>query len=71
MNITKDEARILADAIRIYKLEKITLSFSVYDTLTTLEDKLHNYSNDNRRIGRKSQNDFNDCLFRLVDKYKK
>lgn len=68
MKITKDEARVLADAMRIYKYENITLSFSLYETFTNLEDKLQNYSEDKRRIGRKSQNYFNDCLRRLSKK---
>jgi hypothetical protein len=68
MKITKDQARILADAMRIYKHENMTLSFSVYETLTSLEDKLENYSKDSRRIGRTTKNDFNDCLKRLAKK---
>jgi hypothetical protein len=43
MKITKKEAQILADAMRLYKKTKITLSFKIYEELTDLEDKLNNY----------------------------
>ena len=44
MKISKQEAQILADAMRLYKKEKVTLSFKIYEELTNLEDKLNNYS---------------------------
>ncbi|SFS30569.1 hypothetical protein [Lutibacter maritimus] len=66
MKLTKDEARVLAQAMRIAKYEMNTLSFNVFDKFTELEDKLEKFGKDKRRIGRTSQDDFNDCLKRFA-----
>ncbi len=64
MNITKDEARILAAAIDIFKYEKH--SVNVYDKLENLQNKLEKFGKDNRRRGRTSFDDFTDCLKRFA-----
>lgn len=68
MKLTKDEARILADALRIAKFEYTTLSFKVFDELSNLESRLDDFGKDKRRTGRTSQDDFNDCLKRFANK---
>ena len=68
MKLTKDEARILADALRIAKFEYTTLSFNIFDKLSELEKRLDDFGKDKRRTGRTSQNDFNDCLKRCANK---
>ena len=69
MNITKDEARVLADILDDYK-EKYSSDHSKSKELVTrlekLENKLRDGSTDNRRNGRKSQNDFSDLLKRFI-----
>jgi hypothetical protein len=64
MRITKDEARILAEAMKEAKYEFVTLSFNVFDRLKELEIRLEKFGKDKRRKGRSSQDDFNDCLKR-------
>lgn len=68
MRLTKDEARILSEALRIAKYEMVTLSHNVFDKLEALEEKLSEHGKDQRRTGRMSQDDFNDCLRRFVKK---
>ena len=64
MRITKDEARILAEAMKEAKYEFVTLSFKVFDRLEELEKRLEKFGKDKRRKGRTSQDAFNDCLRR-------
>lgn len=68
MKLTKDEARILADALKMAKFEYTTLSFKIFDKLSNLENRLDDFGKDKRRTGRTSQDDFNDCLKRFATK---
>ncbi|MCH8494032.1 MAG: hypothetical protein LAT57_00180 [Balneolales bacterium] len=70
MRLTKDEARILAEAMKIAKYEMLTLSYSIYDQLTDLEEKLYEFGKDKRRTGRTSMDDWNDMMKRFVEKSK-
>lgn len=65
MKLTKDESRILASALQIAKFEFNTLSFGVFDKLSDLENRLESFGKDKRRSGRRSMNDFNDCMKRF------
>lgn len=70
MKLTKDEARILSVLVANGKhdfVEDRPLNLRrLYEALTALEDRLTNACKDARRLGRTSQNDFNDCLVRFV-----
>ena len=76
MKLTKDEARILSDLLWE---EKEQLSEHVGEdkqerikAVNAFEDlsrRLKHFSYDERRIGRKSRNDFSDCLKRIVKRY--
>lgn len=76
MKINKDQARILAQALRESKHE-IAEQFSrdrdeqraFFKFLDGLEDLMSENGKDGRRRGRTSQNDFTDCLRRIVKKY--
>jgi hypothetical protein len=71
MKLTKDEARILYLAISEMKYEfNDRLNLSNIDSFTDLENKLWEFSKDSRRIGRKSDNSFNEVLKRFSNKYK-
>jgi hypothetical protein len=71
MKLTKDEARILHSAISEMKYEfNDRLNLSNIDSFTDLENKLWEFSKDSRRIGRKSDNSFNEVLKRFSNKYK-
>lgn len=75
MRITKDEARILAEAISEEKYNIVRnldpkLTIQVMNALQALEDKLTEYGQDARRNGRTSQNDFTDLLKRYSNKSK-
>lgn len=69
MNITKDEARILRQALclsisdLVSDLPKVQ-ACSIAIKLFELEVKLAKAGKDFRRQGRRSRNDFNDCLKR-------
>jgi hypothetical protein len=68
MNISKDEARILAAAISDYKYQIVDdapRGLNLINPLTELEDKLNEFGKDNRRRGRTSQNDWSDLLKRF------
>lgn len=73
MNITKDEARILAIALDDAKYaicEKFIFAkheaHATMDSLSALQEKLESYSKDLRRTGRKSRNDFHDMMRRFI-----
>lgn len=67
MKITKDEARILAAALREEKYAINHRSIThLFDKLEDLGGRLEQFSEDKRRNGRKSLNDFNDCLKRYA-----
>ena len=68
LNLSKDEARILAVAISEHKYEicnDAPRSLNLIDALTKLEQKLNKFGKDNRRIGRTSQDDWSDLLKRF------
>jgi hypothetical protein len=70
MNINKDEAAIISEAIREFKfqiVEKNNIS-GLFDNLVRLENKIRYYSKDSRRFGRTSQNDWSDILTRFSKK---
>lgn len=73
MNITKDEARIISIALADYKYsvaEKAPtreLANKVVTAFTRFEQKLDEFSRDERRNGRKSRNDYADCISRFVN----
>jgi hypothetical protein len=71
MNITKDEARILAAALEIAKFEFSSLSFGFFDSLSDLETRLEEYGKDKRRNGRASMDDFSDCIKRFAKSNRK
>ena len=68
MNITKDEARILAVALENGKYEINDKQIpNLFEKLEELEAKLFLFSGDLRRTGRESQNFFSDCLKRFAN----
>jgi len=73
MKLTKDEARILSEALRAgkYDLLESGTKFDPNTTvkaLTKLEERLVIAGRDERRFGRKSMNDFHNCINRFVSK---
>lgn len=68
MNITKDEARILAQCVEIAKFEFNQLPPGGFDKLTGLEKKLENFGKDKRREGRTSLDNFSDVMKRFTKK---
>lgn len=73
MNITKDEARILHAALEDSMYEIAHNTPNPKDTIEALDKlsaKLHDGCNDTRRTGRTSMNSFQDCLKRIITKYK-
>jgi hypothetical protein len=65
MNLTKDEARILASAMEIAKYEFNHLPDGAFSKLSALEKKLEIFGKDQRRTGRTTQDDYSDCLKRF------
>lgn len=70
MKLTKDEARILSEALKTAKFEWTSLSLAWFDALTELEQRLQLYGQDKRRAGRTSQDSWSDLLKRFC-KHKK
>ena len=69
MIITKDEARILAEALIIAKYEfSYPNNENIFDKFIHLENKLLDHAKDKRRTGRSSQDDWNDMLKRYKNK---
>jgi hypothetical protein len=72
MKLSKDEARILAEAVRQQKYEMVKDAFkkapAIFKALKQLEDRLEEFGKDKRRQGRTSQNDWSDCLERYSNK---
>jgi hypothetical protein len=71
MRLTKDEARILAEAISDYKYKVVEGNISykelgVFDKLYDLQYKLELFGDDKRRNGRTTQDNFNDLIKRLT-----
>jgi hypothetical protein len=76
MKLTKDEARILAVALGEAKYD-ITNSHShtkeqAHDHIDAFEDlqkRLDEFSKDYRRTGRRSRDEFSDCVKRFLNAY--
>jgi len=71
MRLTKDEARILAEAMAEYKYKVVEKSpfykdLGVFNKLFDLQYKLEMFGDDKRRNGRTSQDNFNDLIKRLT-----
>jgi hypothetical protein len=71
MRLTKDEARILAEAMAEYKYKVVEGNTSykelgVFNKLHDLQNKLEMFGDDKRRNGRTSQDNFNDLIKRLT-----
>jgi hypothetical protein len=76
MKLTKDEARILSEALESYKFEianeNITYKqIGVYEKLTNLQKRLELFGDDKRRNGRTSQDSFFDLIVRFCKTNKK
>jgi hypothetical protein len=70
MRLTKDEARILAEAMAEYKYKVVEnphyKELGVFDKLFDLQYKLEMFGDDKRRNGRTSQDNFHDCIIRFT-----
>jgi hypothetical protein len=70
MRLTKDEARILAEAMAEYKYKVVEnphyKELGVFDKLFDLQYKLEIFGDDKRRNGRTSQDNFHDCIIRFT-----
>ena len=70
MRLTKDEARILAEAMAEYKYKVVENAhykeLGVFNKLHDLQYKLEMFGDDKRRNGRTSQDNFNDLIKRLT-----
>jgi hypothetical protein len=72
MKLTKDQARILAAALKVAKYDFSEScrykeeSLQTFNKLSELEDRLHCYGDDKHRKWRTSQEDWNDFLNRYV-----
>jgi hypothetical protein len=74
MRITKDEARILAEAMAEYKYKVVEnphyKELGVFDKLFDLQYRLEMFGDDKRRNGRTTQDNFHDCIIRFTKKNK-
>jgi hypothetical protein len=70
MKITKDESRILTDALQEAKYELAVGNRPLFDKLQILEAKLVANAKDYRRTGRTSQDDDCDLYKRFIKNYK-
>lgn len=76
MRLSKDESRILADILDNVDIRGMYVTFSYERTkeisraIDHLKNKLEQNSKDHRRVGRKSMNDFNDCMNRFLHAYR-
>jgi hypothetical protein len=70
MRLTKDEARILAEAMAEYKYKVVEnphyKELGVFDKLFNLQYRLEMFGDDKRRNGRTTQDNFNDLIKRLA-----
>ena len=72
MRLTKDEARILAQALNEYKYNVVNefndfKELGVFNKLHDLQYKLEMFGDDKRRYGRTSEDNLYDCFKRLVN----
>ena len=75
MRLTKDEARILAQAMEEYKYKVVVSNgnykkLGVFNKLHDLQYKLEMFGDDKRRYGRTSQDDLNDLFVRFAKQNK-
>ena len=75
MRLTKDEARILAQAMEEYKYKVVNefndfKELGVFNKLHDLQYKLEMFGDDKRRYGRTSQDDLNDLFVRFAKQNK-
>lgn len=70
MRLTKDEARILVEAMAEYKYKVVENPYykelGLFNKLNDLQYKLEMFGDDKRRYGRTSQDNFNDLIKRLT-----
>lgn len=76
MKLTRDEARILADALNDYKYEALNafddqLRKPLYSAFANLQERLGKAGQDQRRTGRTSQDEYKDMIKRFVTKHQK
>ena len=72
MRLTKDEARILAQALNEYKYNVVNefndfKELNVFNKLHDLQYKLEMFGDDKRRYGRTSEDNLYDCFKRFVN----
>ena len=72
MRLTKDEARILAQALNEYKYNIVNefndfKELNVFNKLHDLQYKLEMFGDDKRRYGRTSEDNLYDCFKRFVN----
>ena len=75
MRLTKDEARILGEAMEEYKYKVVGSNSSykelgLFNKLHDLQHKLEIFGDDKRRYGRTSQDDLNDLFVRFAKQNK-
>jgi hypothetical protein len=75
MRITKDEARILAEAMSDYKYKVVEGNTSykelgVFEKLYDLQYKLEMFGDDKRRNGRTTEDNFHDLIVRFAKQNK-
>ena len=72
MRLTKDEARILTQALNEYKYNVVNefndfKELGVFNKLHDLQYKLEMFGDDKRRYGRTSEDNLYDCFKRFVN----
>ena len=75
MRLTKDEARILGEAMEEYKYKVVASNGSykelgLFNKLHDLQYKLEIFGDDKRRYGRTSEDNLFDCFKRFVNQNK-
>jgi len=75
MRLTKDEARILAQALNEYKYNVVNeikelKELGVFNKLHDLQYKLEMFGDDKRRYGRTTKDSLIDCFKRFVNQNK-
>jgi len=76
MKLTKDEARILGEAMEEYKYKVVSSNstykeLGVFTKLHVLQHKLEIFGDDKRRNGRTTQDNFHDLIVRFCKTNKK
>ena len=75
MRLTKDEARIIAQALNEYKYNVVNefndfKELGVFNKLHDLQYKLEMFGDDKRRYGRTSEDNLYNCFKRFVNQNK-